>query len=178
MWCTLHRVSTLLTWVGSFAFQRADQGRLLTADVATSTDVNMHCEIETTAENVRPQIPFFLAVFDRFAQPLCRFMVFRPNKNVGYVCLQCVGGQNHALDQLVRIALHQESILKSARFHFVGIANEVFVPVGIRCVAYVFHRHEAPLHTGGEARAATSAQVGVLDDLKTVGGRRFADRTP
>ena len=67
-----------------------------------------------------------------------------------------------ALDQLVRIALHQEPVLVGAGLGLVAVDDEVTRPDALR--------GEAPLHAGRETGAAASEQRGVLDLLGDVGG--------
>ena len=54
------------------------------------------------------------------------------------------------------ILLDQQAIFESARLAFVRVADEVF---GLGVV----FRDKAPLHAGGEPRAATAAQPGRFD---------------
>ena len=79
-----------------------------------------------------------------------------------------LGGANgharngHALDEAVRIALHQHAVGEGARIAFVGIADHVLL-VG-RLV-----QDRLPLDTGGECGAAASTQPGIrhfLDHLR------------
>ncbi len=61
-----------------------------------------------------------------------------------------------ALDQLVRIVLHEQPVLEGAGLGLVGVADDV---LGARALA----RDEGPLGPAGEAGAAAAAQSGPLD---------------
>ena len=51
--------------------------------------------------------------------------IFASNKDIGDIRTYGVGRQNHALNQLVRIAFHQQPILKGAGLHLIGIAHQI-----------------------------------------------------
>ena len=78
-----------------------------------------------------------------------------------------------ALDEQMRIADHEQAILERARLGLVGIAHEV----DLLCVL----GQEAPLHAGGETRAATAAQVrglDLVDQGRPLDAKRLAERLP
>jgi hypothetical protein len=62
-------------------------------------------------------------------------------------------GDDHALDQLVRVLVHDLPVLERARLGFVGVANQVN-----RLAALAVH--EAPFQAAGKTRAAAAAQAG------------------
>src|SRR2546430_14041645 len=75
-------------------------------------------------------------------------------------------GDEHALDERVRVALEQVAVLERARLALVGVDDEVDgAGVGLR--------DEGPLHPRREAGAAEAAQVRLLD---LVGDRRRLQR--
>ena len=72
-----------------------------------------------------------------------------------------VAGDEHALDELVGIALHEDAVLVGAGLGLVAVDHEVAGPHAGRA--------EAPLHAGREAGAAPAEQAGrldLLDDLR------------
>ncbi len=77
---------------------------------------------------------------------------------------QGVAGDDHALDQLVRIEAQDVAVLEGARLALVRVADDVLV-------ARKLTRHEAPLQAGREAGAATAAQGALLDLLDDLLGR-------
>jgi len=58
----------------------------------------------------------------------------------------------HALDQLVRVVLHQQPILASSGLAFVSVHHDVFRLGRIA-------RHKAPLHAGGKTRASAPPEI-------------------
>jgi hypothetical protein len=77
-------------------------------------------------------------------------------------------GDDHALDERVRVALHERAVLERARLALVGVAHDVDGLAGAL-------RDERPLEPGGEPGAAAAAQPSVLDDLDDV-TRRHRER--
>src|SRR5690606_6726686 len=63
---------------------------------------------------------------------------------------------SHAFDDDVRVIAQDVAILERARLAFIRVAHQVLLP-------WERARHEAPLQTGGKARAAPAAQTGCLD---------------
>jgi hypothetical protein len=78
-----------------------------------------------------------------------------------------IAGDQAALDQLVRIALHEEPVLVGAGLGLVAVDDEVPRPDG--------GRHEAPLGAGREAGAPATEQRRLLDLFADV-GRRLLER--
>src|SRR6185503_9835434 len=78
-----------------------------------------------------------------------------------------VAGDEDALDELMRIALHEDSVLVRARLRLVAVDDEV--------AGEDTGRAEPPLDAGREAGAAAAEEAGrlhLLDDLR----RRLAQR--
>ena len=69
------------------------------------------------------------------------------------------------------IVLDDLPILEGARLALVGVDAEVDRLLGLL-------RQEAPLHAGGEARAAAAAQVRRLHQLDQLLGRELGERLP
>ena len=61
-------------------------------------------------------------------------------------------GDEHALDELMRIFVDDVAILERAGLGFVGVADEIDRLLLVRL-------DEAPLHAAGKTRAAAAAQV-------------------
>src|SRR5690606_4303623 len=74
-----------------------------------------------------------------------------------------IRADQRTLDQLVRVALHDLAVLEGTRLALVSVDGDVS---GFRVL-----RDEAPLHAGGEARAAAPAQPRRLDHLDHLVGR-------
>ena len=75
-------------------------------------------------------------------------------------------GDQHALEQLMRILVHDVAVLERARLGFVGVADEIDRLGLVRF-------DEAPLHAAGEPRAAAAAQAGGFDFVHDLGCASF-----
>ena len=80
-----------------------------------------------------------------------------------------VAADRHALDERVRVVAQDVAIVAGAGLALVRVAHQVLLH---RRVA----RHEAPLHAGGEARAAAAAQAGSLHGIDDLLARRASRR--
>ena len=79
-----------------------------------------------------------------------------------------VGGDDHALDDAVRVALEHGAVHERARVALVGVADDVVLLAGVGAAV-------APLPARGEAGAAAAAQAALLDFVDhglRVGGAR------
>ena len=158
--------------VGSLALERVDQRGFLTADVAPSAGMDVHLQVEVRAENALAEVAAGVAFSDCIAQSLDRHQILPADKNVGNIGTDGVGGEYHALDQLVRVALHQQAVFEGTRLHFIGVADQVLV-AGCAGVA---PRNKAPFHAGWKAGTAATAQVGIFYHRLTVVGRHLGER--
>ena len=73
-------------------------------------------------------------------------------------------GDEHALDQLMRIFVNDVAILERARLGFVRVADQIDR-------LFLIGLDEAPFHAAGKSRAAASAQPGDLHFVHDVGAR-------
>src|SRR3974390_836165 len=103
------------------ALQRVQERRFLSADIPPGTGVNAHIEIEPGTENRGAEISFPVSFSDSPADPVGRTPVSPAQKDIARIGLYGISGQNQSFQELVRISLHQDAILESARFHFVGV---------------------------------------------------------
>ena len=162
------------TRVGAAAFQRVDQRGLFAADVAAGTGVDEQLEIEAAAEDVLAEQAGGLGFVDGAVEVARRVDVFAAQEDVAAVGLQRARGNQHAFHQQVRQLLHEHAVLPGVRLHLVRVAQQV------ADVQRLVLRHQAPLHAGGEARAAAALEAGVLDGLDDVVlghlGQRLARR--
>ncbi|EJK89854.1 hypothetical protein UUU_29730 [Klebsiella pneumoniae subsp. pneumoniae DSM 30104 = JCM 1662 = NBRC 14940] len=142
--------------VGAAAFQRVDQRRLFAADIAPCPGVHEQLEVKPGAEDVFPQQTRFGGFSNRATQMLGRFNIFPAQEDVAAVRFQRKRGDQHAFHQQVRQLLHQQAVFIGARLHFIGVTQQVTDVHG-----FVF-RHQAPLQTSGEARAAAPFQASVF----------------
>ena len=128
-------------------------------------------EVKTGAKDIFTQ----QARFGRFgngpAQMLRRFDIFAAQEDIAAPGFQRERGDQHAFHQQVRQLFHQQAVFIGARLHFIGVTQQVTDVHGL-----VF-RHQAPLQTGGKARAAAPLQAGVFyrsdDFIRRHAGERF-----
>lgn len=100
-----------------------------------------------------------------------RFDIFAAQEDVTTIRFQRERGDQHAFHQQVRQLFHQQTVFIGARFHFIGVTQQVTDVHG-----FIF-RHQAPLQTGGKARAAAPFQTGVFyladDFIRRQAGQRL-----
>ena len=130
----------------ALALQGVEERRLLAADVTAGAHVQPHLEAVAGAQDVLAQVP----APRRPPRWPCQMRsadcsVFPPQEDVGDIGLDGVAADDQALDQLVRVSLHEQPVLEGARLHLVGVGDEV---LRVRCV--IAHGDEAPLPPGGK----------------------------
>ncbi len=148
--------------VGATAFQGVDQCGFFTADVTPGAGVDEQLEIEAATQDVLAQKACGLGFFHGTTQVLGGGGVLAPQEDVAAVGLECASTDQHAFDQQMGQLLHQHAVLPGVGLHFVRVAQQVADVHG-----FVFG-HQAPLHTGGEARTAATLEAGILDGLHDV----------
>jgi hypothetical protein len=168
----LARVSTLLMIVGlpnrPLAFDAVDQGCLLPTDKSPRAHLDHHLEAEIAPEDVLAQEIVRLGLGDGRLEPLDRQGIFGPEVDVGLRGADAVGGDGHALDQPMGIALDHRTVHERARVALVGVADEVLVVAG-RAAG------ELPLLPGGKAAAAPAPQSAGLDHVADLVGRQLLE---
>ena len=100
-----------------------------------------------------PQVTRGFCPGDGFVQHVLGAWVFGAQVNVTDGCTHREPGNNHTLDKLIGVRLHQQAIGKSARVTFVGVTGYVFL-------RRLRVQHRLPLHPGREGRTAPAAQPG------------------
>ena len=156
----------------ALALERFDQRRLLATDKRTRALLDAHPAGKAGAEDVVAQKALFLRLADRIAQPLDRKRIFRTHIDNHLGSPNRIGGDQHAFNQVVRVAFDHCAIHKGTGVALIRIANEVFR------LGLLFARR-IPFKPGGKARAAAPLQAGNLDGfnhiLRRHGGERFAN---
>ena len=100
----------------------------------------------------------FLRLADRIAQPLDRKRIFRTHIDNHLGSPNRIGGDQHAFNQVVRVAFDHRAIHKRTGVALIRIANEVFR------LGLLFARR-IPFKPGGKARAARAENTGVADQF-------------
>ena len=149
--------------VGAFAFEGFQKAGFLAANVGAGTLMDIDVEVEAGAEDVFSEKTFSAGFFDGVPNDLGRFGEFAADVDVGEVDIGREGGNGKAFDELVRVLVEDVTVLEGAGLGFVAVDNDVVV-----LAIVVFD--EAPLGTGGEARSASTAQVGGFDHVDDLAG--------
>ena len=79
-----------------------------------------------------------------------------------------IGSNDDALDELMRIALHDDAIFAGSRLAFVGVAAE------INRFSCVF-RNKAPFHSSWETRTAAASKAARLGRFDHILRRKFVN---
>ena len=140
----------------ALALERLEQRGLLAADVGAGTAVQHD---RHTAEQVLPAAE----LLERRAEHLVRAVVLAAQVDEDVMRLVRVGGDQAALEEAERDALHDLAILERARLGLVRVDDEV-----VRLRQRLRLGDEAPLATGRESCAAAAAEVAghqLLDHL-------------
>ncbi len=157
--------------VGALAFEGFDEASLFAADVGAGAAVDIDVEVVAGAEDVFAEEVFGACFFDGCFEDAGAFGEFAADVDVGEVDAAGVAGDDHALEELVRILVDDVAVFEGAWFGFVGVADEVDG-------AFFVGAKEGPLHACGEACAAASAELGFfdfLDDLGWLHGESLAE---
>ena len=142
--------------VRAAAFERVNQRGFFAANIAPCPGMDEQLEVKTGAEYVFAEQARFGRFGNRPAQMLSRFNIFSAQEDVAAVSFQRKSGDQHTLHQQVRQLLHQQAVFIGTRLHFIGVTQQITDVHG-----FVF-RHQAPLQTGGKARAAAPFQASVF----------------
>ena len=135
------------------ALDAGDQGRLLAADERAGAFLDRDVEREVAAEDVLAEQAELAHGRERGAQTPDGQRVLGPDVDVAVGGADGVGGDQHPLEDGVRIALDERAVHEGAGIALVGVADEVAL-VALRLPA------DGPFLPGREARAAASAQAG------------------
>src|SRR5215216_589533 len=140
--------------ITALALERVEQRGLLAADVRASAAVHPQDEV--------PEQVGGLDLLERALQDRGLQVVLAPDEDERPVCLDRARGDRDALDQQMRVLLHQLAVLERARLGLVGVADDVLVelPLG----------QERRLRAHREAGTAAAAQTGGLQLGEHVGG--------
>src|SRR5712691_4595980 len=148
------------------ALERRDEAGLLAADIGARPAMHDDLEVEARALDVLAEQARVVSLLDGIAQDAPGLDVLAPDVDEAQVRAEGARGDEHAFDQSVRIPLHEIAVLEGAGLALVRVDHEI--ARRRRALG-----DEAPLHTGGKARAAQPAEVGLLDLLGD-GGRLHA----
>ena len=158
------KIGRLDARIGALALQRFDEAGFLAADVGARAPMDVNFQVVRRAADTFAQEALRLRLLDRLLQNLRAEDELAADIDVGKMHVVRVAGDDHALEQLVRVLIDDLPILERAGFGFVRVADEVDrlgVLLGI---------DEAPLHAAGKSRAAAPAQPGRSSPPATMAG--------
>ncbi len=157
---------------GALALEARQQARLVARDVAARAAVEDHVEVEAGPEDVPAEEAVLVRLGDGAAEPLVPQGELAPDVDERLMALDGECRDHDALDQLVRVALHEHVVLERGRLALVGVHGEV-------ARVHVLGQ-ERPLLAGAEPGAAPAPQARRLHllVLDRLGGHpeRLAER--
>ena len=109
------------------ALDRGEQGGLLTADEGTGSEAHFHIETEGRAEHVVSEQTDLFRALDRFFQTLDRDGVLGAAVDVAAARPNRVGGNRHAFEHTVRVALEHRAVHERAGIAFVRVAPPTYL---------------------------------------------------
>ena len=134
--------------------------RRLAADEGARALIDADVEVEARAKDVRAQQAPLARLPEGEAQPLHRERVLVPDVDVAghrpVVRADRVGGDDHPLDDAVRVAFEHRAVHESAGVALVGVTDDVVDVAGIAA-------GRPPLLAGGEARSTAASQPAPFD---------------
>src|SRR5690625_1397550 len=133
-------------------FVRSDQTGFLPADVSSGSSINMNIARVPGTEDIFSKEIFLPGFLERAIEDLCPFGHLAADVDKGCLSLNRKARYKNAFDQLMRIFMNNLTILKSARFGFVGIADQInrFARLPVE---------KPPFGAAGKSRTATSADI-------------------
>ena len=148
--------------VAALALERVEQRGLLAADVGALAAVDHEVEGVLGAEDALAEVALGVGLLDGRLEDVGLVRVLAADEDEALVGPGGDRADDAALDQQVRVLLHQQPVLERAGLGLVGVAAEELV-----------HRalgDEAGLLAHGEAGAAAAAQPGLLELVSTSSG--------
>ena len=139
------------------ALEGFDERRLFAADIRTGTAMQVEVEVPARPGRVRAEQPGLIGLVDRRLQDDSLVVVLAADVDVGGMSAHREARDQAALDQRLRIVADDVAVLAGAGLGLVAVYDEIGGAPVRRGLG-----HEAPLHAGREAGAATAAQARLL----------------
>ena len=140
------------------ALDGGHQRRFLAAHERAGPFHDFQAEGLARAEEVVAEEPGGLGVGHGLAHALDCQGILGAHVDVALVRADAAGGDHHALDDAVRVALHDGAVHERARVAFVAVADDVFLGV-------VLDAGGLPFAAGGKTAAAAAAQARFGNDV-------------
>src|SRR5882724_3089769 len=140
----------------ALALQGFHERRLFPDFIRAGTGVPVAIKLLAGAKDVVAEEALSVGIVDRLLHDGEQIAVFAADIDISLLRADGEAGDNHALDDGVRILLEDEAVFAGAGFGLVPIDQNVF---RLGC----FFGNEAPFHASREAGAAAPAKVGGFD---------------
>src|SRR5205085_11557420 len=128
-WCVVEaddrRKWRLVAGLRALSFERFEKRRLLARFIGAGAPVHEHIALESGPQYVLAEKTTVVRVGDRPFEDMLNVQELAADVNVGDFRANRITADGASLDQEMRIALHQQVILESARLAFVGVAGDV-----------------------------------------------------
>jgi hypothetical protein len=151
----------------AFSLDAVDQSGLFAANERPRPHLDQDLQVDARAEDVVPQQVVRFGVGDGRLEPLDGQGIFGPKVHIGLRGADRIGGDGHAFDQAMRIALDNGAVHERPGIAFIGVADQVFLIAG-RLPG------EFPFLARWKASAASTSQSALLDHVAHRLGRHAA----
>ena len=145
----------------ALAFDRVLKRRAFAADERTRAEAELDVEVEAGTEDVVAEKARLARLADCDLETLDGKRILRADVDVALVGADGITADHHRLKHRVGIAFQRRTVHVRARVALVRVADHVLLTLRLL-------RRGLPLHASREARAATTAETGLLhlfDDL-------------
>src|SRR5258708_25150269 len=148
------------TRIAAPAFQRFHQCAFSAMVIGTGAVIQNHIKVEAAAQDILTNIARGICLFDSTLDLYPRQGQFTAYVNESRRNAASITGNDHSLDQLMRVLLHYHTVFEGTRLAFIGIAAQV--------ARLVVLGKKAPLHTCRKTRSAAPAQSRFLYHLDQI----------
>ncbi len=155
--------------IAALAFERLHQRGFFAAFVGARAGVHDQIKIEPRAEDIVAEVVVRIRFVESGLDDVEDVAILASDVDEAFRRANRASRNDDAFDHLVRVHLHQRTVLAGAGLGFIGIADDVF---RLRRIL----GDERPLHARGKARAAAPAQVGLLHFVDDGLRRHFFER--
>ena len=154
----LHGTGRFYSGHAAVSFDGCGESASLAAYEGSCALADMDIEIKAGIQDVCSQKAALSGLVDGHGQTFHGQWVFRPDINISLMSLGGDAGDDHALQDPMRIALHHGAVHERARIALISVADYVFLGTGLT-------QNLLPLSAGGEAAASASTETGLRDLL-------------
>ncbi len=149
------KIGRFQTRLGAISFQGAQGSGFFTADIGTGTAMDVNFQVVAAIQDILAQEISGSGFIQSPVQNFSAFVEFTPDVDVGQVNIVGEAGNDHSLDELMRVFVDDLSILEGAGLRLIAVANQVDRLTGGAV-------HKGPFEAGREACTAAAAKAGSL----------------